>query len=446
VPQEANPEASQQEHEEQSELRLARPMTAAVPGDLNSELESRPMTATCPQPFSFASTAIMMRSRERTARKAREREEELKAQSRFKARPPPKEIYGDQIERAQLKRMHAESAEERARREAEELARLTTFKAKPAPFKIYGDLTQWKEMRQQQKAAAAALIVELSCKDPPPAAELLPWRFTDGTVLRGSDEYLGDEPSPDAGASGSGQELSMSKVGGSLGQRLRDAVATSGAGVHGAGLYGSHEYWEERYARRPLEREGKALFEEWYAPYSAMREVLLPLLKPTDRILHVGCGQSQLGSSLYNDGFCNVLNMDISPAVIAQMAARHAKAAPKMHHRVMDMMALDCCNSSVEMILDKGSIDALMCTGSTQERVKACLSEFLRVLVPNGAYFVVTGQSRTQSFLCSQSSADWTITKTETAAHVGRRPFTVIIMRKREKDVLLPGGGLGVDV
>ena len=125
VPQEANPEASQQEHEEQSELRLARPMTAAVPGDLNSELESRPMTATCPQPFSFASTAIMMRSRERTARKAREREEELKAQSRFKARPPPKEIYGDQIERAQLKRMHAESAEERARREAEELARLT---------------------------------------------------------------------------------------------------------------------------------------------------------------------------------------------------------------------------------------------------------------------------------------------------------------------------------
>ena len=117
-----------------------------------------------------------------------------------------------------------------------------------------------------------------------------------------------------------------------------------------------------------------------------------------------------------------------------------------MHYRVMDMMDLDCCSVSVEAIVDKGSIDALMCTGSTQERVKACLAEFLRVLVPNGIYFVVTGQSRTQSFLCGQSSADWSITKTETTAQAGRRPFTVIVMRKKDKDVVLPGGGLGADV
>ena len=93
-----------------------------------------------------------------------------------------------------------------------------------------------------------------------------------------------------------------------------------------------------------------------------------------------------------------------------------------------------------------GSLDALMCTGSTLEKVKACVAEFLRVLVPNGVYSVVTGQSRTQSFLCAQSEKDWQITKTETTAAAGRRPFTVIIMRKKEKDVPLPGGGMGADV
>ena len=99
----------------------------------------------------------------------------------------------------------------------------------------------------------------------------------------------------------------------------------------------------------------------------------------------------------------------------------------------MDMMSLDCCDASVEMIVDKGSIDALMCTGSSQGNVQACVAEFLRVLVPGGTYFVVTGQSRTQSFLCAQSGRDWAISRTETTAQAGRRPFTVIMMQKKER-------------
>lgn len=437
--------------DEKQYVSWPRPSTAVPSGDGQSA-EKRPTTATTVvAPFTFASAALAARSRERAQRREKERQEELKAHMQFKARPPPRKIYGDAIELAQQKRMHAESAEDRAQREAEELAKMTAFKAKPPPFHIYGDLAAWKEQRMQQRAAAAAAVgVDLSCKDPPPAAQLPRWRFQDGTELAASDVETDQNPTGPAstitaGNDGGDGSLSMKRLGGSIGQRLRDAVTASGAGVHGAGLYGSGEYWEERYARRPLAREGKPLFEEWYAPYGALREVLLPLLQPTDRILHIGCGQSRLGAELYKDGFCNVLNMDISPAVISQMSAQ-ASATPKMHYRVMDMMALDCCSTSVETIVDKGSLDALMCTGSTVDRVKACVAEFLRVLVPGGIYFVVTGQSRTQSFLCSQSSADWVITKTETSAAVGRRPFTVIVMRKKAKDVILPGGGLGADV
>ena len=55
-----------------------------------------------------------------------------------------------------------------------------------------------------------------------------------------------------------------------------------------------------------------------------MREAILPLLdsRGGDRILHIGCGQSKLGADLYGDGYCNVLNMDISEACVKQVGAR----------------------------------------------------------------------------------------------------------------------------
>lgn len=196
------------------------------------------------------------------------------------------------------------------------------------------------------------------------------------------------------------------------------------------------EYWEARYAERPLERAGKAVFEEWYAPYSAMRDVLLPLLKPTDRILHVGCGQSRLGFDLYADGFCNVLNMDISEACVSQLAARYANSAPKMHFRVMDMMDLECEDETVEMIVDKGGIDALMCTGSTLANAEACIAEFLRVLVPGGSYFVATRQARTTSVL-GQQTAGWKV-KVQEVDVPQSRPLTIIVLTKRGPPSTVP--------
>lgn len=93
-------------------------------------------------------------------------------------------------------------------------------------------------------------------------------------------------------------------------------------------------------------------------------------------------------------------------------------------------MQLDCKDESVEAIIDKGSLDALMCTGSTLEKVEACMREFFRVLVPGGMYFVVTGQSRTSSFLGSQQGAKWKIKEMQIDVEL-RRPLHVIIMHKK---------------
>ena len=220
-----------------------------------------------------------------------------------------------------------------------------------------------------------------------------------------------------------------------LDQRLRETLAESSAGLHGSGLYGLKSYWDERYERQPMKRGVGMWFEEWYAPYACgLREAILPMLDPSgrDRILHIGCGQSKLGADIYADGYCNVLNMDISEACVRQIAAVYDTLYPKMHSRVMDMTCLDLASASCEVILDKGSIDALMCTGSTPDGAWTSLGEFHRVLVPGGLYLIITGQSRTASFLSQQKHLErWTHQQSELDLGVGRRPVKFIVMRKK---------------
>lgn len=56
------------------------------------------------------------------------------------------------------------------------------------------------------------------------------------------------------------------------------------------GEYREREYWDRRY-----QRDGGTY--DWLIKYEALRELLLPLLRPADRILNLGCGNSSRTSS-----------------------------------------------------------------------------------------------------------------------------------------------------
>ena len=61
---------------------------------------------------------------------------------------------------------------------------------------------------------------------------------------------------------------------------------------------------------------------EWFKGFAEFRHLLLPHLKPSDRILILGCGNSLLPMDLWREGFREVTSVDLSPAVIQKMAAR----------------------------------------------------------------------------------------------------------------------------
>ena len=90
------------------------------------------------------------------------------------------------------------------------------------------------------------------------------------------------------------------------------------------------------------------------------------------------------------EGYAAVSSVDYAPACIEKMARAHAAAFPALTYAVADARALPYADGAYVTVLDKGTLDALMCGDSAEADAAALLSEAVRVLAPGGAYIMVT--------------------------------------------------------
>ncbi|CAE8686487.1 unnamed protein product, partial [Polarella glacialis] len=102
---------------------------------------------------------------------------------------------------------------------------------------------------------------------------------------------------------------------------------TSGMSIPSAA---SLEYWEEFYDDQ---RDRRSTYDTLYG-YEDFRPNLISYLKTRKvkdrgalRILHAGCGNSNVTDGLWRDGFRNIVNIDFSASAIELMAARWEDAA-----------------------------------------------------------------------------------------------------------------------
>jgi len=83
--------------------------------------------------------------------------------------------------------------------------------------------------------------------------------------------------------------------------------------------YGDPNYWEDRYKTNE-----DATF-DWLEDYETLKPILeeFKLDKLNSKILILGCGNAEFSEHMYDDGYKNIFNIDISKNVITNMQKRN---------------------------------------------------------------------------------------------------------------------------
>ncbi len=120
--------------------------------------------------------------------------------------------------------------------------------------------------------------------------------------------------------------------------------------------YGNKDYWNKRY-----EKDAENF--EWYQQYGNLKAFLLPILQKykNPKILNIGCGNSKISEELYKEGFKNITNIDYSSVVINQMQIQYSSDFESMKFIEMDACDMDFENGSFDVVIDKGTLDSILC-------------------------------------------------------------------------------------
>lgn len=163
---------------------------------------------------------------------------------------------------------------------------------------------------------------------------------------------------------------------------------------------------------------------EWLTDFEGLKATLegvYKLCKHHSPVLSIGCGTSRLGERLLDLNFKDVHEIDISPTLIA-----HRKAAK-------NGVKYDCCDcrtlshfrpeSHYYLIIDKGTIDALLCGENGRNDVTRTVSEVYKALQPGGV-FVCVSHAAPESRLDLFEGRGWSVRHQELARQTPQGPVS----------------------
>ncbi|XP_028829415.1 citrate synthase-lysine N-methyltransferase CSKMT, mitochondrial [Denticeps clupeoides] len=136
---------------------------------------------------------------------------------------------------------------------------------------------------------------------------------------------------------------------------------------------------------------------EWFFGFQSVRDFVLPLLQApqsphaVSRVLDLGCGTSALGPCIFrhSPGPVEVTCADISPVAVQLMQeqAKRSSVQPQNPSSSLDFLELDCTElhrhflpRSLDLIVDKGTTDALLRSKEGHVKAGQILKQCLRVL------------------------------------------------------------------
>lgn len=160
------------------------------------------------------------------------------------------------------------------------------------------------------------------------------------------------------------------------------------------------EYWNERYtSEQETGQDGTQPVDsyEWFRNFETLRPFFaehLPASSSRCHVLQLGCGSSTLTADLHALGYTNQTSVDFSQVIIDAMKSKYSHLESRWC--VMDVRYLELSDGSVDMAIDKGTLDAMI-HGSLWDppddvrcNVGKYVNEVARVLRPGGKWLYIT--------------------------------------------------------
>ena len=165
--------------------------------------------------------------------------------------------------------------------------------------------------------------------------------------------------------------------------------------------FSSHLSWNDAYQLSADEAD-------WLIGYdTGLKETLLARLPEGGRLLELGCGTSSLAVQLHATGKYAVLATDASSVAIdIQRQRHHSKLCPTLSFEVADARNTKLKTSNFAAIVDKGTLDALLC-GDGFDYEAACLSGECARLLRSGGSWVSISLSPPRTILPLLARDEW---------------------------------------
>lgn len=151
--------------------------------------------------------------------------------------------------------------------------------------------------------------------------------------------------------------------------------------------YGSRNYWNDRYAKWPDHFD-------WYNAWLSLKPILKQAgVSPVthNELLHVGVGSSRLQNDLHREGYC-VTNIDFSSVAIENLLSSWKGQPTAMKYVVADVrnMQEEFQDDSFDLVLDKGTLDAMLCGSDSGLNSAMMIAECHRVLREDGVLIIIS--------------------------------------------------------
>ncbi|CAI2380445.1 unnamed protein product [Moneuplotes crassus] len=173
--------------------------------------------------------------------------------------------------------------------------------------------------------------------------------------------------------------------------------------------YGKPEFWEDRYQRDtdPF---------DWYQKYEGIKDIITQYINTSSTILNLGCGNSRMSEEMYEEGYENITNVDISPSVIKAMAEEYEEKCPNMKFQVADARALEFEESQFDVVIDKGTFDCILCGDRSGVNCSKTLENIYKVLNFSGIYICISyGVPDTREARFEGKDFNWKLTTHQVA-------------------------------